>query len=361
MIFRKPADPFGLEREKRITQSGIRNTFTPHKPIKDSDLLFGRQFEVSRLVEHLNTPGQHAILFGDRGVGKSSLANIACEVILQNFVGGNLIRKRCDSVDTFVSIVSEPLSRVGIDININCAEEQSRSEAKIGVDKIIVANTGKGHQKTVVSAGYASLALLPSWVANKLSKLEALLLIDEFDALRSAEDKGKVAQLIKLLSDEGSSFKILIVGIADTAAQLIAAHQSVPRCLKETRIARMDERALRSIIIEGQKRHSKQVEFSNEVVDRIVSLSSGYAHFTHLLTLKCAEDAIGNNTKAISLKDLEAAMSRAVDDVEGSLKKVYNDATRSANTSEYKKIVFAAANCLDEFPAADLRSKYEEL
>lgn len=123
----------------------------------------------------------------------------------------------------------------------------------------------------------------------------------------------------------------------------------------------MNERALRSIIIEGQKRHSKQVEFSSEVVDRIVSLSSGYAHFTHLLTLKCAEDAIGNNTKNISLKDLEIAMSRAVDDVEGSLKKVYNDATRSANTLEYKKIVFAAANCLDEFPAADLRSKYEEL
>jgi hypothetical protein len=289
------------------------------------------------------------------------LANIACEVILQNFVGGNLIKKRCDSVDTFVSIVSQPLLRVGIDINITNSEQESASEAKIGLDKLVVANIGKSGRQTVGMAGYAELAQSPSWVASQLAKLKALLLIDEFDALRSTEDKGKIAQLIKLLSDEDAPFKVLIVGIADTAAQLIAAHQSVPRCLRETRLSRMDERALTSIIVEGQKRHSKQINFSSEVTGRIVSLSSGYAHFTHLLALKCAEDAIGNNTKDINLKDLDAAMSRAVDDVEGSLKRTYNEATRSANTIEYKRIVFAAANCLDEFTAADLRSKYEKL
>ncbi|MEK7206277.1 MAG: ATP-binding protein, partial [Pseudomonadota bacterium] len=69
-------DLFGLERESKIEKSGIRKIFTPHKPVESSDFFFGRQKEVQKLIEQLNTPGQHSLLYGDRGVGKSSLANV---------------------------------------------------------------------------------------------------------------------------------------------------------------------------------------------------------------------------------------------------------------------------------------------
>ena len=70
-------NPFGLERLQRITTSGIRNVFTPFRPVRDIELLFDRENEVSRLVETTSTLGQHALIFGERGAGKSSLANAA--------------------------------------------------------------------------------------------------------------------------------------------------------------------------------------------------------------------------------------------------------------------------------------------
>lgn len=72
----QPADPYGLEREVKIARSGVRNVFTPHQPVAQHTFLYGRSTAVKTLVETLNTPGQHVLLYGDRGVGKSSLANV---------------------------------------------------------------------------------------------------------------------------------------------------------------------------------------------------------------------------------------------------------------------------------------------
>src|SRR5262245_33267034 len=97
-------DLFGLQRLDRIERSGIRKIFTPHKPIAIPQFFFGRQTEVNRIMDAITTPGLHALLFGDRGVGKSSLANFASSNFLKFFAGGTHVEVRCDSASTFESI-----------------------------------------------------------------------------------------------------------------------------------------------------------------------------------------------------------------------------------------------------------------
>ncbi|WP_367379138.1 AAA family ATPase, partial [Halomonas sp. PR-M31] len=74
---------FGLENEIIIQKSGLRDIFTPHTPVDEVKHFFGREEEASRLVSVVNSPGQHILLYGDRGVGKTSLAKTTCKVILQ--------------------------------------------------------------------------------------------------------------------------------------------------------------------------------------------------------------------------------------------------------------------------------------
>jgi hypothetical protein len=247
-------DPFGLAREAKIGRSKIRTIFTPHTPIRSLDLFFGRQKEVGALIEHLNTPGQHALLFGDRGVGKSSLANIASELLLKDFVAGDLYQKRCDSTDTFVSVVEGPLQAVGIDVN-EAARTHTKEEgggASLGIPGA-GAKLKSTSSRSVTFATPRELAS-PSWVASKLADLDGLFLIDEVDALANARDRHLLAELVKQLSDNGSKLKVLLVGIAETGADLMAGHPSVNRCLKETRLKRMSDDELRSIIEGGEKK-----------------------------------------------------------------------------------------------------------
>src|SRR3989442_2618329 len=100
-------DLFGLKREGRIIRSGVRDHFTPHKPINSEKLFFGRQAEVQRLLECMTTPGLHALLFGERGVGKSSLANITLHLLLSKLAKGKSLLVRCDSLSTFSSVATE--------------------------------------------------------------------------------------------------------------------------------------------------------------------------------------------------------------------------------------------------------------
>jgi len=184
--------------------------------------------------------------------------------------------------------------------------------------------------------------------------------VDELDALRDAGDRHKMAELIKQLSDAASPFKIFLVGIAETGNDLTAGHPSVDRCLRETRLNRMSEPELRQILDEGEKK--LKLRFTSQAKTRIVNVSSGYPHFTHLLALKAAEDAVAENRSEIGVANVEAATRRAVNDSEGRLRRMYEDACRSYGTDEYRHIVCAAALIgSDEFTAASLRQKYREV
>lgn len=111
MINSYDLETFG-EDERRIKKSKVRYIFTPHKPIDDERIFKGRTEEMKQILSTLNTPEQHALLFGDRGVGKSSLANMAAKQLI-NITGQKLIIKRCDSSDNFLSIVEPVLDEIG--------------------------------------------------------------------------------------------------------------------------------------------------------------------------------------------------------------------------------------------------------
>lgn len=345
---------FGLDAEEAIVNSGVREIFTPHQPISDVELLLGRQKEVKKLVQTLNTPGQHVLLYGERGVGKSSLANIVTD-ILRLLIKRQIFVKRCDQADTFESIVHGPLAAVGGDLTLKSVSEEATGKVK--VDFKVIA--GGGDKKYTGNYDVSS-SLTPSTVAELVHDVVGLLIVDEVDAIENPRERRKLAELIKLLSDAGSNFKILIVGIAETGNELTAAHPSVQRCLKETKLRRMSVPELKQVVVKGAEKAG--LTFTPKVIGSIASLSAGYPHFTHLIALKCAEMAIADGRTEIRDAHLNEALTLAVDDAEGTLKHDYDRATRSTGTGMYRSIVVAAALMKsEEFTSASLRDEVHKL
>ena len=347
-------DFFGLAREERIVATGVRDVFTPHQPISETGLLFGRQEEVGKLVQTLNTPGQHILLYGERGVGKSSLANVVANVLLAGMPARRFI-KRCDRSDIFETILQGPLEAVGADVTPVEVERSKRGGFRLGNPGI-----GVNAARDVVRTYRAVGSLSPSTAAAALIDLHGVLIIDEFDSIAQNEDRIRVAELIKHLSDSQANLKIMVVGIAETAEELTAAHPSVQRCLRETKLRVMRDSELGEIIVAGAC--ALGLTFSMSVVNSIVQLSAGYPHFTHLLALKCAEGAIGDRRTTISDADLEVAMELAVVDAEGTLKRIYDNSVRSQVSYMYEYIITAAASFnTEEFTSTDLRAAVQNL
>ncbi|MCP2256295.1 AAA ATPase domain-containing protein [Prauserella aidingensis] len=242
-------DLFGFEREAKIASSNVRNVFTPHQPISEVNLLFGRTDEIRNLVETLNTPGQHVLLYGERGVGKSSLANVASNLVLQ-MLQSKIYIKRCDQSDTFESILHEPLSEARPELYQSevSATESSSKHGGLGAGPI---DAGRERGREVTRTYPNRVSISPSTAGRALADMDGLLVVDEFDAIREDSDKGRVSELIKQLSDGASPFKIMVVGIAASASELTAAHPSVQRNLRETKLRRMEVGELREIVTVG--------------------------------------------------------------------------------------------------------------
>ncbi|TCJ25601.1 ATP-binding protein [Cobetia sp. Ld8] len=352
-------NPFDIEKEIKILDSGVRDTFTPYQPIMNHDLFHGRSKEIYSIIQQINTPGQHSILFGDRGVGKSSLSNVVAES-LKSLRNDCLIKKRCDSDDTFITIVEKLLNEVGIDLQISSSQQQKAEGGKAGL-KIPVFEAGveSTSTNTFIINGLLDRANSPSWVSDQVKNINALFLLDEIDVI-GKEEKWKVAELVKQLSDEGSPLKFLIVGIAETASELTHGHKSVQRCLKETPLPKLSDSEIKVIIEEGAERVG--VKFTSAAVSKIINVSAGYAHFTHLLCLKASEKAICKGRHEITLEHIQAATDDACGDAEGVLRVAYDEATRSSNAEEFRKILIAASSIKEvEFKSLSLRFAYERL
>ena len=348
---------FGLQDEAAIIKSGIRKIFTPHMPVDDVSHFFGREDEASRLVSVISTPGQHILLYGDRGVGKTSLAKITCQVILQKLQEGEFFEKRCDSDDTFSSIFEGPLEKCGIDLSFKEETKTLSQGGDSGINIGFAKGGVKSNRQTKETKVSSYRPDSPSWVADKLKKLSGIILIDEADAISHNSDKKKMAELIKLLSDSNSLFKIIIVGIAKTGEELTSGHPSVERCLKEVLLQRMTDDDLKKIILNGMKRLNLRPD--EAVVEKIVDISAGYPHFTHLVCLKCAEAAIISKNRHITKDTLKGALEQAVKDSEGALQRMLEATLRVLNKpQEYKFLLLTASYCsAPEFRSSELRDK----
>ena len=58
----------------------MHQVFTPGFPISHRDFFRGRVKQLQRILETVPSPGRHPIVFGQRGVGKTSLVSILVDL-----------------------------------------------------------------------------------------------------------------------------------------------------------------------------------------------------------------------------------------------------------------------------------------
>ena len=347
-------------REQRISESKVRDVFTPSSTIKLETFLVGRDAELRRIVGHLSTPGGHVVIFGDRGVGKSSLANVVAQHFVERFGKENVFRHRCSPRDRFVDILAMPLMATGIQVDtteISGAHEQS-GKAEIGV---VVAKADISSKRTSTEKKVPShVASLPSWVVRTIGTRRALLVIDEVDLLNEQTVVSDLAVLIKHLSDDDSPFKLCLVGVARTVGDLLAGHASALRSLTELKLRRLNDGELREIIQDGANRLS--LRFSDEVVSEIVNVSTGYPYFTHLIALKCAEEAISEKRLRIDPSHIHIALKLAAENAESSLRINYFEAINSQQDSLAAQLLQASVRCREnEFNVHEMWKHFQFL
>ena len=289
--------------------------FTPGSPIDEVQLFAGRAVQISQMVETVFQRGQHAVLYGERGVGKSSLANTFSKKLSGPGRAVNSVIVNCDPSDDYSSIWRKVFRRFLDNADTPISD---RYPGAITPDDVLVE--------------FMALPLAPI----------PIVILDEFDQIRDKDAKVLIANTIKYLSDRGARVTVIIVGVADSVGILVEDHQSISRCLRQVPMQRMAPSELTDII--KSRLVPQLMDVRGDALAYIIALARGLPHYAHLIGQKAAIHAIKAHKLIVELDHVEAALPQCVQETSQMIREQYHEATLSPRKDNiYKEVLLAAA------------------
>lgn len=303
--------------------------FTPGSPVSERDLFAGRQAQVRKIMEAVSQRGYHAVLFGDRGVGKTSLANVLSAFLQE--VGQTILfaRANCDATDDFSSLWRKILQ----DITVLETREGLGFEAR----------QQETHRRLIDGLPDQ---LRPDDIRRTLSyvgqSVTLIVAIDEFDRLTDPAVPALVSDTIKALSDSAAPATVILIGVADSVDQLIEGHRSIERSLVQVPMPRMSETETEQIVLKGLER--LKMTIANEALSEIVRLSQGLPYVTHMLSLHSTRSALESKTLNVTSAAVDTGIKKSLEQWQESIKTAYYEATRSHQPEHlYREVLLSCA------------------
>lgn len=324
----------------RITLAS--QTFTPTRPVQAREIFAGRTDQLFDCLSIAQQIGLHGILYGDRGVGKTSIANMvklfSRPADDEDDSGPVVVKIECTSQDTFPSLIRQIYEAIPVDVLARACGFGSAGDDRIERKNLneLVSSKASFNPKDV--------AVVISQVKNKV-----IAILDEFDRLNWEKfDLSSFTELIKISSDKDVDIHFLIVGVGESVDEIIGNHASIVRNLTQIKLAAMTDDEIKQIITTGMKKLDLNV--TSKVIQEIVRFSCGYPHYTHLLCLDAACNAIRNERDEVEQPDLDYAIGRALAKAQESVKSAYHHATRTNRQNIYKEVLQACGAAeLDEY------------
>jgi len=313
---------------------------TPTTPIRSAEFLRGRERILEEIRRSFIQPGRHVFIHGDRGVGKTSLAQTAA--IEHQSASADPIMVGCDNASTFYSIARN----IGLKLRATDPTiTKSTTGSKIGFKwKIVSAEA----QKTIERGNIPEFKTIDD-VVGAFGYLAAqhstapVVVIDEFERIKAAEERMLFADFIKQVGDQSLPLKLIFCGIGSSLSDLLDAHHSCYRYLTAISLDRLGYQPRLEIIQHATSAFGLKAEDTS--VYRIAMISDGFPHYVHLITEKLLwqafeDEHVVHETKPHHYSD---AVKAAVKDIEAHLKQMYEKASLKYKT-DYETVLWAVAD-----------------
>ncbi|MGP2518180.1 ATP-binding protein [Yersinia sp. 2545 StPb PI] len=320
----------------------LNDVLTLSVPIRTPEKLFGRERQLETIQLALKSPGRHVFIYGDRGVGKTSLAHTAANLVQSSDKKPLMVS--CDPDSTLESVITAICAQS----LTNMPFERYKTSTTLGINLSAIKAEARLDERdlpsiqTIMNMATAVAGL--KYISQYYSE-NTVIVIDEFDLIRNEEERARFGLLIKQLSDGDVPIHIIFTGIGQSISDLIGGHLSSQRQIEQIDLDRLHWSG-RQCIVESAFSHFS-IDIPSVIADRICALSDGFPYYVHLMCSKLlhecymAEGIIDSVTRELFMSSLDAAVMSA----EETLRRCYEMATYRDEHMHY--ILWAMAEGAD--------------
>lgn len=277
----------------------VLETFTPGPAINEVAQFAGRKATIQRLQDIAVERARHAIIFGERGVGKTSLSNIFHKDLNTPTRTVREIAIDADSADSFDSLWRKVFRRIRWPDEAETLDLQFAGP--IEPDHVYLQLSRFGQNE------------LP------------IIIIDEYDRIREEACRILMTDLIKALTRVPNNPTIVLVGVAENIVQLVRDHASISRNLVQVPMHRMTSEEISEVVTSRTRK--LHLKISSDAVWRITYFSAGLPFYAHSLGKYSALTAIENQKLEISEDTVLSSIDRCMADVDYTITESYTRAT----------------------------------
>ena len=276
----------------------LRNAFTPSRPVLDTDMFAGRRALLTNLIRSIEDQQLHVVLFGARGIGKTSTLHILCQIAkdARYVVRYTSCGERVQFDPMFRAILED------IPLLYHSDYEPTADEIEEG----LTFGSLIGDAPLTVSH--------VSEILSRISGTRLLLVFDEFDRVHSPELRQSIAELIKNLSDRASRVQLVIAGVASNLNEIIEQIPSIRRNILGIPVPVMNDEELTEMIRIGEKESG--LRFSPEASDLSRELASGLPYLMGLISLHAGLSALDRNKSVVADLDVWAGVRHAFEEID---------------------------------------------
>lgn len=322
----------------------LSQSLTPSDTIKTPERLFGRDKALRDIDRALASAGRQIFIYGDRGVGKSSLALTAAH--LHSSAGSPPIYVTCGRSSTFSEVV-QAIGNAVNPVDTRVEKPVSGGSLNLNIAQVggIALSRGTKAAPQIDAPKSLNEALdVIRYVASK-RKAKTVVTIDEMERLESKDEREKFAEFIKNLPELGGDIRFIFCGIAHDVNELLMSHPSAGRILEAIKLERLHHNHLWQIITQVSTKLN--VEMQMEALIRISQVSDGFPHYVHLIGESMFWSMFDDPDEVTKSgpEHFKAGIKGALERTEAQLRALYDKATQKyRNTADYEEALWALAD-----------------
>lgn len=316
---------FGHSPNMARAMLALRDALGASQPVISREQFSGRQDALSQLILAIEQQRVHVVIYGERGIGKTSLAHVFADTARE--ARYLVLYGSCGTDGRFDDIFRTFASKIPMLYHRSVLPTTVEVEA------------GKHFDSLLPEGGFG-----PREVSDLFADVvgtRVILILDEYDRVPDANFRRDVAELIKNLSDRAARVQLVLTGVASNLDELIGFAPSIRRNVVGLPMRPLTPIEVKAVLSLGED--ATGLHFSDEVIAMIATMASGSPYLVRLLGHQAGLAALKQNRTQVDESHARAAVETVLTNWNATLpRRVQGILSRHDAQAEWPVLVAAA-------------------